>query len=37
MDLFGDKKIRIADQGVMEITVDSGLAVYTYNVLALVK
>ena len=37
MDLFGDKTIRIADQGVMEITVDSGMAVYTYNVLALVK
>ena len=37
MDLFGDKTIRIADQGVMEITVDSGMAVYVYNVLALVK
>lgn len=37
MDLFGDKTIRIADQGVMEITVDSGMAVYTYKVLALVK
>lgn len=30
MDLVGDKKIRISDAGATEITVDSGLAVYTY-------
>jgi hypothetical protein len=30
MDLVGDKKVRIADAGAMEITVDSGIAVYTY-------
>ena len=30
MDLVGDKKVRIADAGAMEITVDSGVAVYTY-------
>lgn len=30
MDLPGDKKIKISDQGVAEITVDSGLAVYRY-------
>lgn len=30
MDLPGDKTIKISDQGATEITVDSGLAVYTY-------
>lgn len=30
MDLPGDKTVRIADAGACEITVDSGLAVYTY-------
>lgn len=30
MDLPGEKKVKISDQGVAEITVDSGLAVYRY-------
>jgi hypothetical protein len=30
MDLTGDKKVSISDDGVAEITVDSGLAVYQY-------
>lgn len=30
MDLPGDKTIKIADQGAVEITVDSGIAVYRY-------
>jgi hypothetical protein len=30
LDLVGDKKIRISDQGVAEIKVNSGSAVYTY-------
>lgn len=30
MDLPGDKKVKITDQGATEITVDSGLAVYSY-------
>lgn len=30
MDLAGDKKVRISDQGAAEITVDSGLANYRY-------
>jgi hypothetical protein len=30
MDLVGDKKVRISDQGAAEITVDSGIAVYQY-------
>lgn len=30
MDLPGDKTVRISDQGVAEITVDSGLATYSY-------
>lgn len=30
MDLPGDKKIKIADQGAVEITVDSGLISYRY-------
>lgn len=31
MDLIGDKTVRISDEGVAEITVDSGLAVYSYK------
>jgi hypothetical protein len=30
MDLPGDKKIRMADAGAVEIVVDSGLATYRY-------
>lgn len=30
MDLPGDKTVKISDQGATEITVDSGLATYTY-------
>jgi len=30
MDLTGDKKVRISDDGAAEITVDSGLAAYQY-------
>jgi hypothetical protein len=30
MDLSGDKKVKISDQGATEITVDSGLATYRY-------
>ena len=30
MDLTGDKKVRISDDGVAEITVDSGIAIYNY-------
>lgn len=30
MELSGDKKVRLSDQGLAEITVDSGLAVYRY-------
>lgn len=30
LGLPGDKKLKISDQGAMEITVDSGLAVYRY-------
>jgi hypothetical protein len=30
MDLVGDKKVYIADAGAMKITVDSGIAIYTY-------
>lgn len=37
LGLPGNKKIRIADQGAMEITVDSGLAVYAYLLPANVK
>jgi hypothetical protein len=28
--LVGDKRMKISDDGVMQITVDSGVAVYTY-------
>lgn len=30
MDLLGDKRVYISDQGAMRITVDSGVAVYEY-------
>lgn len=30
MDLVGDKKVRISDDGVAQITVNSGIAVYNY-------
>ena len=30
LDLVGYKKVKISDQGVAQITVDSGIAVYTY-------
>ena len=30
MDLTGDKTVRISDDGVAQITVDSGVAVYNY-------
>jgi len=30
MDLIGDKTVRISDDGVAQITVDSGVAVYNY-------
>jgi len=32
LDLTGDKTIRFSDDGVAEITVDSGLAVYNYKI-----
>jgi hypothetical protein len=31
LDLVGDKVMRIADEGAMQITVDSGVAQYTYT------
>lgn len=37
MDLVGDKKVYIADAGAMKITVDSGIAVYTYYLPAQAK
>jgi len=37
MDLPGDKKVRISDQGATEITVDSGIATYTYRLPAHAK
>lgn len=37
MDLPGDKTVRIADEGVVEITVDSGLATWQYLLPALTK
>lgn len=37
MDLPGDKTVRIADEGVVEITVDSGIAVWQYLLPALTK
>jgi hypothetical protein len=32
LDLTGDKTMRISDDGIAEITVDSGLAVYSYKI-----
>jgi hypothetical protein len=32
LDLYGDKTMRFSDDGVVEITVNSGLAVYTYKI-----
>ena len=32
LDLVGDKTMRISDDGIAEITVDSGLAVYSYKI-----
>lgn len=32
LDLVGDKSMRISDHGIAEITVDSGLGVYTYKI-----
>lgn len=32
LDLTGDKTIRFSDDGVAEITVDSGLATYNYKI-----
>lgn len=37
LDLTGDKTVRISDEGIAEITVDSGLAVYRYSLLAQTK
>lgn len=37
MDLSGDKIVKISDQGVTEITVDSGVATYQYLLPAQVK
>ena len=30
LDLAGDKTIKLSDEGVAEITVDSGVGVYNY-------
>ncbi len=37
LDMAGDKIMRISDEGLAEITVDSGLAVYRYALLAQTK
>jgi len=37
LSLSGDKELKISDSGVMIITVDSGLAVYTYRIPAQTK
>jgi len=37
LSLSGDKELKISDDGVMIITVDSGLAVYTYRIPAQTK
>jgi hypothetical protein len=37
MDLPGDKKIRLSDDGVIEVTVDSNLSVWKYLLPALTK
>lgn len=37
LDLAGDKVMRVSDEGISEITVDSGLATYQYRLPAQVK
>jgi hypothetical protein len=37
LDLAGDKVMRISDEGLAEITVDSGLTMYRYSLLAQTK
>lgn len=37
LDLTGDKVMRLSDEGIAEITVDSGLATYRYALLAQTK
>lgn len=37
LDLAGDKRMRISDEGVTEITVDSGLVAYRYSLMAQTK
>lgn len=37
LDLTGDKIMRISDEGIAEITVDSGIALYRYALLAQTK
>lgn len=37
LSLAGDKQIKLSNDGVMEITVDSGLAFYDYKIMALSK
>lgn len=37
LDLVGDKKIKLSDDGLAEITVDSGMSVWNYKIPALAK
>ena len=37
INLAGDKMIRIADAGALEIVIDSGIAKYTYLLPAVIK
>lgn len=37
LDLAGDRVIRVSDEGVMQIQVDSGLALYQYSLIAQAK
>lgn len=37
LNLVGDKVIRISDNGVLQITVNSGIAIYNYYMLAYMK
>jgi len=37
LNLAGDKTLRISDEGVMQITVDSGIVEYNYKIPALTK
>ena len=37
LGLAGDKSFKISDEGVMQITVDSGIAVYDYKIPAMTK